>query len=185
MLLLFLIRFLFLALGVCLVVGLGAGAAMTRAAQPPPRVTPAVAPSEEGRAFATKFFRRSCARCHSEDFTGADARDLTPEIPDFTSAAWQTSRSDAQLLVSILEGKGRRMPAYHGRLDRGKARALVAYVRQAGPPRPEPASPPDDFERRFAELQQQLEELREQYRRLLEAAQKQRAKDADKPGPRP
>jgi len=148
------IRFALVAAGLWLSVALTPGprGATPRRGQSDPRVMPAAAPAAAPTAFASRFFRRYCASCHGEDFTGADARALTPQIPDFTSAAWQTSRSDAQLLVSILEGKGKRMPAYHGRLDRDKARALVAYVRQAGPPRPEPASVPDDFDRRFAEL---------------------------------
>jgi mono/diheme cytochrome c family protein len=131
--LLFLIRLLFLGSGLCLFVGLGMGArgAMPRPGQSDPDVTPAAAARDKQMAFAARYFRHHCATCHGEHFTGADARDLTPQIPDFTSGAWQKSRSDAQLLVSILEGKGKRMPPFHGRLDREKARALVAYVRQA------------------------------------------------------
>jgi mono/diheme cytochrome c family protein len=187
MALLFLIRFLFLAGGLCLLVGVGTGArgAKPRPGQSEPRVTPAVAAKDEQIAFAAKFFRRHCASCHGENFTGAESRDQTPEIPDFTSGAWQKSRSDAQLFVSILDGKGKRMPAQHGRLDRDKARAMVAFIRQVGPSRPAPTTAEDDFERRFAELQQQLDELREQYRRLVEAAEKQEAKDANKKPPGP
>ena len=183
----FLIRFLFLAWGLWLFVGLGAGArgAKPRPGQSEPRGTQTVASRDEQMAFAARFFQRRCASCHGEDFTGAESRAQTPEIPDFTSEAWQKSRSDTQLLVSILDGKGKHMPAQHGRLDRDKARALVAFIRQAGPSRPAPTTAADDFERRFAELRRQLDELREQYRRLVEAAEKEEAKDANKPRPRP
>jgi len=183
----FVIRFLVLVWGLCQFVGVGAG---TRGAKPgpgkpAPHVTPAAAPRDEQRAFAARFYQRRCASCHGDDFTGGEGRALHPEIPDFTSAAWQKSRSDAQLLVSILDGKGKGMPPQHHRLNRDQARALVAYVRRAGPPRPAAPAVLDDFERRFAELQQQLEELREQYRRLVEAAAKQEAKGANKPAPGP
>jgi hypothetical protein len=87
--------------------------------------------------------------------------------------------------VSILDGKGKHMPPQHHRLNRDQARALVAHVRQAGPAPPAPAAAEDDFERRFGELKQQLDELREQYRRLVEAAEKQEARDADKAPPSP
>ena len=183
------IRLLLLGWGLCLFVGPAPPAVLTRAAQSSSRVKPAAAPAADPRAermaFAARFFQRRCASCHSENFTGVDARKRTPQIPDFTSAAWQTRRSDAQLLVSILDGKGKDMPSFQGRLDRDKASALVAYVRQAGPPRPAPPDAPDDFERRFAELKQQLEELREQYRRLVEAAEKREAKGANKTTPSP
>jgi mono/diheme cytochrome c family protein len=183
----FLIRLLFLAWGLWLFVGLGTGArgAKPRPGQSEPRVTPALASRDEQMAFAARFFRGHCAKCHGGDFTGAESRDSTPEIPDFTSGAWQKSRSDAQLLVSILNGKGKRMPPQHGRLDRDEARAMVAFIRQVGHARPAPTTAADDFERRFAELQQQLDELREQYRRLVEAAEKEEAKDANQPPPGP
>lgn len=51
------------------------------------------------------------------------------EIPDFTSAAWQESRSDTQLLIGILEGKGNRMPPYGDRLTDREAEEQVAMVR--------------------------------------------------------
>jgi mono/diheme cytochrome c family protein len=179
------IRLLALVWGLCQFMGAGARGAKPGPEKPAPRVTPAVAPPEEQMAFAAKFYRRRCASCHGDDFTGAEARALHPEIPDFTLAAWQKRRSDAQLLVSILDGKGKSMPPQHHRLNRDQARALVAYVRPAGPVAPPAPAADDDFERRFAELQQQLEELREQYRRLVEAAEKQQARDANKPAPGP
>jgi mono/diheme cytochrome c family protein len=172
------------ALALCVALAPGLQRAMSGPGQSSPRVKPAAAPAPTERlSFAAQYFRRSCARCHSEDFTGSDGRDLSPQIPDFTSATWQASRSDVQLLVSILDGKGRRMPAYHGRLDRDKARALVAYVRQAGPQRMAAPAVADDFDRRFAELRQQLEELCERYRRLADAVEKREAGGADKPAP--
>jgi hypothetical protein len=52
-----------------------------------------------------------------------------PVIPDFTDRFWQQSRSKVQLVVSILDGKDRLMPANRGLVSEALAPDLVAYVR--------------------------------------------------------
>jgi uncharacterized membrane protein len=99
-------------------------------------------------------------KCHGADGTGSQVRDRLPETPDFTDASWQGRRSDAQLLASILDGKGKEMPPARGKLSEEQARSLVAYIRAfapttdesaqqepAGPPPAEPAAakPPRGF----------------------------------------
>jgi mono/diheme cytochrome c family protein/uncharacterized membrane protein len=76
-----------------------------------------------------ELFRTRCVKCHGTDGTGRNARDRLTEIPDFTSASWQARRNDAQLMGSILDGKGVDMPATRGKVSREQARALVAFVR--------------------------------------------------------
>jgi mono/diheme cytochrome c family protein len=64
-----------------------------------------------------------------------------PNIPDFTNRAWQQSRSNVQLTISILEGKDRQMPANRGMVSDELARDLVAYVRTFAPaPKPTPVA---------------------------------------------
>jgi len=109
-----------------------------------------------------------CARCHDGDGRGKSGRDNLAEIPDFSSHKWQLSRTDAQLLVSILDGKGSHMPAYRGKLSEDQARDIVAQVRGLDP---QPSArraedPPSDFERRFHELQEELAELKKQFQDL-------------------
>jgi mono/diheme cytochrome c family protein len=85
-----------------------------------------------------------------------------PPIPNFTDSAWQTEKSDSQLLVSILEGRGTLMPANNGRITRDQARDLVAYVRAFGPRvavSPGAALTESDFDRAFRQLQRQYDEL--------------------------
>jgi uncharacterized membrane protein len=72
-------------------------------------------------------------KCHGADGTGSPERDRLPEVPDFTSAAWQARRSDAQLVASVLDGKGEEMPPWRGKLSEGQARGLVTYVRAFAP----------------------------------------------------
>ena len=126
-----------------------------------------------GQADGAKLYQNHCVKCHGEDGKGQAARAIEPDIPDFTNADWQKKRTDAKLLESILDGKGSTMPAFRDKkLSEEQGRALVAYVRKFTPatkkqekPDPEDLAP-NDFERRFAELQRQFMHLQNEYRRL-------------------
>jgi hypothetical protein len=102
---------------------------------------------------------------------------VVAEIPDFNSRRWQQRRSDAQLVASILEGKGTRMPAFGGKVSKGQARKLVAYIRSLAPARAKAtrtvptraqagAGLEDDFEKRFRQLQEEYDQLDKQIREL-------------------
>ena len=54
------------------------------------------------------------------DGTGNKARGRLPEIPNFTDAGWQARRDDAQLMASILDGKGDEMPPDAGKSARSR-----------------------------------------------------------------
>jgi mono/diheme cytochrome c family protein/uncharacterized membrane protein len=85
--------------------------------------------SEPGTPNAVDFFRRNCVKCHGADGKGNKARKRLPEIPDFTNPSWQTRRADSTLLASILDGKGKEMPAWRGKITQEQARALASHVR--------------------------------------------------------
>src|SRR5438876_805086 len=65
------------------------------------------APAPKGTPAARALFQQHCAKCHGADGTGSPARSRLPEIPDFTAAAGPGRKSEAQLLASILDGKGK------------------------------------------------------------------------------
>jgi hypothetical protein len=93
-------------------------------------------------------------------------RPTMPAIPDFTNRAWQASRENPQLAVSILDGKNL-MPSFRGHFGDEQARALVAYVRAFGPEPVQAEQPPaGDFEKRYRELQAEWDELQRQLREL-------------------
>jgi cytochrome c553 len=121
-------------------------------------------------------YRQLCARCHDGDFSGAEWRKAGHRIPDFTSGPWHEAHTDAQLVASILEGKGSRMPAFAHALTDEQARELVVLIRKVNPARPaRPAAPdtvPSDFAIRYATLRDQLEALRKEYRELDKAPPK-------------
>ena len=73
-------------------------------------------------------------KCHGADGTGSPARGLLDEIPDFTSVTWQAQRVDAQLLASILDGKGSGMPPQGGIIS--EKQALVWWLTFAASLRP-------------------------------------------------
>jgi mono/diheme cytochrome c family protein/uncharacterized membrane protein len=99
----------------------------------PHEVAPQSAPAAPGAPTPRDLFRQRCAKCHGADGTGNAARDRLPEIPDFTKAPWHARRTDAQLLASILDGKGSEMPPHRGKISEEQARGLVAYVRSFAP----------------------------------------------------
>jgi mono/diheme cytochrome c family protein len=131
-------------------------------------------PAPEKRAptaGGTALFRRHCARCHDQDGRGRTTRESGSEIPDFTNSAWQKQRSDPQLLVSILDGKGAEMPPWRGKVSEEQARGLVATVRTFAPTRSRPEdSSPTDFDKNYRRLQKELDELQRQFRELSEAS---------------
>ena len=88
-----------------------------------------------------------------------------PDLPDFTTRAWQDGRTNLQLTVSILDGKGKLMPAFRSHVDEDKARALAAYVRAFGPAPaelPPSQAPASDFEQRFRRLREEWDTLQKQ-----------------------
>jgi ubiquinol-cytochrome c reductase cytochrome b subunit len=126
--------------------------------------TPSVVNAERLRR-ATGLYRDYCLICHGLDGRGTATRPGMPTIPDFTNRSWQETMSNAQLTVSILDGKGTLMPAFRGRIDEAAARDLMAYVRAFGPVRA--ASVPaesSDFEKRFKQLEEEWNELQKQLR---------------------
>jgi mono/diheme cytochrome c family protein len=112
---------------------------------------------------ASELFAARCARCHDDNGTGKALRQLTPALPDFSSVRWHRQRSNAQLVVSILEGRGTQMPAFADRVTTGEARDLAEYVRTfAGYSGAGEKSEADVYER-FRELQEEYERLRKQF----------------------
>jgi quinol-cytochrome oxidoreductase complex cytochrome b subunit/cytochrome c len=114
------------------------------APKPPPAVAAHMKPVE--------LYRVYCMGCHDADGAGNSFRKLSPELPDLTNAKWQASRTDADLLHSILEGKGKIMVPMKDKLGKADAEQMVAFVRgfsgskQVVPQEPQPPPPPPPTE---------------------------------------
>lgn len=136
---------------------------------------PSSPPTKQATAGAGQLFQQHCVKCHGKDGSGGPARNSMPDIPDFTAASWQAQRTDAQLLASILEGKGDDMPAFARKIKEDQARDLVSHIRAFAPTKgkskKEKQQKPDssDFEDRFARLQREMDELLRQSRELSQS----------------
>jgi mono/diheme cytochrome c family protein len=97
----------------------------------PPAVTSAAeldTPSAAPEAVV-RVYQKTCLKCHDSDGKGEIVRDVMKTIPDFTDAAWHTTRNDADLGRSIHEGKGKSMPSMRGKLGSVDVGQMVAFVR--------------------------------------------------------
>jgi mono/diheme cytochrome c family protein len=139
----------------------------------PSRSAQPVAGKEASKLSAARdIFKQLCAMCHGKDGSGKASRDQFSEIPDFTNSTWHGRRSDAQLLASVLDGKGTGMPSFRGRIKDQEANALVASVRAFGPTtrnlgkgkREQLNSA--DFDERYLQLEREMSELQRQFREL-------------------
>lgn len=101
--------------------------------QPPPEVVPeGQGQAEEGdptERAALALWGMRCASCHGETGRG-DGPGKPPggALPDFSRAAYQSSRSDAELHAVIKNGRNM-MPAFGDQLSDVGIDALVKHVR--------------------------------------------------------
>jgi hypothetical protein len=109
-------------------------------------------PDQEQRVVMS-IYNRYCIRCHGID--GRGVWDI-PDVPDFSDPRWQTSRSDAQIVNILMEGRGAVMPTFRGTLALDEAAGMARYLRtfvpgteaprpdvgRSGPQTPKPAVSP-------------------------------------------
>jgi mono/diheme cytochrome c family protein len=114
--------------------------------------------------IGANIFRQYCFVCHGNDGTGALMRPTMAQIPDFTSETFHKQHSDAQIRVSILDGKGTLMPSNRGRVTEEQASYLAAYIRAFGPKSMivRPRASDAEFIKAVNDLELQLEELHKQ-----------------------
>jgi len=110
------------------------------------------------------LYRRYCVSCHGEDGRSGPVRSDVRAAPDFTSASWQESRGLSRVRISILEGRGSRMPSFQGRLSEVEAGKLAEFVRSfSGAPSPSAVGSRDEFDRQFRDLMAELDNLKQLY----------------------
>lgn len=109
---------------------------------------------------AVQLFGEFCADCHGDDGRGSEVKADFPTIPNFVDSLWRRSRSDAELAVSITNGRGDGMPPFGEYLTRSQVAALVDHVRSLAPESVNrSASGTSDFARKYAELKQEWDAL--------------------------
>jgi cytochrome c6 len=78
---------------------------------------------------APALYKSKCAACHGPDGTGNIPMGKTLGVTDLTSPDVQ-KQTDTQLTDSIANGKGKKMPAYKGKLTDDQIKGLVGYIRE-------------------------------------------------------
>src|SRR5215471_7231773 len=90
----------------------------------PPSQKPSPAATAAPSVNAADLFgAQKCTTCH-----GADGKGKLKGSPDFTDAAWQKKKTDAEMIEMIKKGH-KPMPPYEGKITDSEITALVAYVR--------------------------------------------------------
>ena len=111
-------------LGTALLMGLGAatGASTTACERK--------ADAAQGR----DLFASTCARCHGADGTGGlPVFDGGPSPRNLHDHGFQQDRTDEQIKLTIMNGKGTGMPSFGTIFDEQQLRSLVAHVRSFDP----------------------------------------------------
>jgi cytochrome c6 len=78
---------------------------------------------------AAGVFKAKCAACHAADGSGSGSMGKQLGVTDLRRDAVQ-KQTDAQLNDSITNGKGKKMPAYKGKLADDQIKGLIAYIRE-------------------------------------------------------
>jgi len=78
---------------------------------------------------AGSIYTAQCAKCHGADGKGIQS---LGDIPNFTDANWQSSKTDKQITDGISNGAGI-MPGFKETLSSSQIGALVKHVRAFGP----------------------------------------------------
>lgn len=73
------------------------------------------------------FFQRTCAACHGLDGSarGLNGQKLPGRV--LSDARWQSGKKDADLVKSILKGKGG-MPSFQSQLSETEVETMVAEI---------------------------------------------------------
>ena len=89
--------------------------------------------SAAGADVGSQVFAKRCALCHGLEGhgDGLASKGLNPKPRNFHDAAYMATRTDAQLLEVIHQGKGA-MPKWEGQLSETEITAVLAHVRALG-----------------------------------------------------
>ncbi len=86
-------------------------------------------------AKIVRTFKAKCASCHGVEGKGDTETGKKAKLPDFTTAAWQKSKTDAQIKSTIENGAkkdGNEMDPYKDKLSAEQIDGLVQYIRSLG-----------------------------------------------------
>jgi mono/diheme cytochrome c family protein len=77
---------------------------------------------------AASLYKTKCGVCHAPDGSGSTSMGKQMQTPDLRSDEVQ-KQTEAQLIDAITSGKGKKMPAYKGKLTDDQIMQLASYIR--------------------------------------------------------
>jgi mono/diheme cytochrome c family protein len=86
---------------------------------------------ESKQSNVKELFDYYCATCHGVDGKGTK-RGHALKAPDLTDPYWQATKTDEEMLNSIINGKNK-MPRWSDKLKPEEIQALAKYVRKLAP----------------------------------------------------
>ena len=78
---------------------------------------------------SAELFAKHCASCHGKDGRSKTFKAKFNHARDLTDSAWQNDVSDERIFNSIMNGRGKKMPAYSKKLSQAEIDGLVNFVR--------------------------------------------------------
>jgi mono/diheme cytochrome c family protein len=96
---------------------------------PPASPMPKSDSGPKGQPDGAAIFKQRCSGCHGADGKGISSMGT----PDFTDPQVWRSLTDQQIVSTIENGKGSKMPAWRGKLSPEDINAAAAYVRSFSP----------------------------------------------------
>jgi mono/diheme cytochrome c family protein len=88
------------------------------------------------------LYKAHCAACHAEDGSGSLVRAKLPSLPDFSSMAWQLSKTTLEITNRIEYGDEPLMPSFRYRMTRDQILGLSIYLRSLAMKESKPGTPP-------------------------------------------
>jgi mono/diheme cytochrome c family protein len=79
-----------------------------------------------------RTWKAKCASCHGAEGKADTETGKKGKIPDFSTAAWQKSKTDDQIKAAIENGakkEGAEMDPFKDKLDAASVDGLVQYIR--------------------------------------------------------
>jgi mono/diheme cytochrome c family protein len=125
-----------------------------------------VSGSNPALEIARKTYKSLCADCHGDDGRGMEYRESGIGIPDFASKPWFQNKSNSQLKLGILLGKGEEMPPFEDELSVEQANRLVELLRSfAGL---SASAVPPKFTDSNKALQKEIEQFQKKWEQLAD-----------------
>jgi mono/diheme cytochrome c family protein len=78
---------------------------------------------------AAQLYSKNCASCHGRDGRAKTLKAKFNHARNLADSSWQNDVSDERLFNSIMNGKGKKMPAYGKKFSEQEIESLVSYVR--------------------------------------------------------